>query len=374
MKILIAPNSFKEAADSDEVCNLFLKYLSKNNSLSFETLPISDGGDGFLNTCRSVFGLKILKYKITTPFDESQFECNIGYNERTRQVFIESARILGLKVIPKEKRNPLYLSSKGIGDIFLKLIDEVERKKLAIEEVVIGVGGTGTNDLGLGVCSRFGLELYDIYGKKDKILPEYFYRVKTLKWEKSQLPFNIKNVIDVNNPLLGAKGATRIFGQQKGADKGEIEVMELGFHKILNLLKNSNLDISDKELSGAGGGLAAGLQIFFDAYVIKAHDFIINQLNLEEKIKEADIVLTGEGRFDEQTLEGKGAGIVLELATKLNKKVILCCGKVDNKVKVKLGNNIEIFEFISFFNSPEESINNFEKGVEQVCGNITSIL
>jgi len=363
-KLLIAPNSFKEVADSDKVADMFREHLKQESGLNIEVLPISDGGDGFLNACKSAFGLEVLSYEITTPYDNSTFSCETGYDRQTKKIYIESARVLGLRVIPEDQRDPLKLSSKGIGDLFLKIIDDIRQNKITVDEVIIGIGGTGTNDLGLGVCSRFELELYDLFGKKDKIIPEYYYRIKELKWSAPDLPFKIKVVIDVNNPLLGRKGAARTFGPQKGADKGEVEVMELGFTKIVNLLKDKDIDRSFENLSGAGGGLAAGLYLFFNASTVEAKEFIRKELKLEEKIIDKDIILTGEGSFDGQTLNGKGAGIVLNLAVEMNKKVILCCGNITQDVKEMIGDHVDVIELSSFFGSKEESISNFEKGIE----------
>ncbi len=273
-KILIAPNSYKEAADSDRAADLFNKYLDGEGKFETGILPVSDGGDGFLNACRAVLDLESLNYNITTPYDDSRFDCEAGYDRAEKKIYIESARVLGLRVIPEEKRNPLTLSSKGLGDMLAAIKEDIEKSILDVEEVVIGVGGTGTSDLGLGVCSRFGLELSDIFGKKDRIVPEYYYRIKDIKWNDTVLPFKIKTILDVRNPLLGKKGAARTFGPQKGADRGEVEVMELGFTKIVNILKNKGLDRSFDNLSGAGGGLAAGLHLFFNASSIEADNFI----------------------------------------------------------------------------------------------------
>src|SRR5574338_1319275 len=210
-KLLIAPNSFKQAADSDKVAELFYKYLSKDTSLFLDVLPISDGGDGFLNVCKSAFNLQPIKYNITTSYDDSTFECEVGYDKNEKRLYIESARILGMRIIPEGKRNPLLLSSKGLGDLFLNIMQDMKQGSISVQDVIIGVGGTGTNDLGLGVCSRFGLNLYDIFGSKDRVSPEYFYRIKDIEWNNPHLPFKIMAVIDVENPLLGRKGATRIF-------------------------------------------------------------------------------------------------------------------------------------------------------------------
>lgn len=373
-KLLIAPNSFKQTADSDKVAELFYKYLSKDTSLFLDVLPISDGGDGFLNVCKSAFNLQPIKYNITTPYDDSTFECEVGYDKNGKRLYIESARILGMRIIPEGKRNPLLLSSKGLGDLFLNIMQDMKQGSISVQEVIIGVGGTGTNDLGLGVCSRFGLNLYDIFGSKDKVSPEYFYRIKDIEWNEPHLPFKITAVIDVENPLLGTKGATRIFAPQKGADKGEVGVMELGFNKIINILKNKGIEYLPNELSGAGGGLAAGLHMFLSASYMKAEEFIQEQLALREKMKGADIVITGEGIFDEQSLYGKGAGVVLKLAAELGKAVILCCGRAEQGVKNSLEDNVILIELASLFEREEDSMKQFEKGIELASKRILSLL
>jgi len=374
MNILIAPNSFKEVADSDKVAELFKMYLQKYTSCKIELSPVSDGGDGFLNICTKFFNLQQFNYDITTPYDESTISCPIGYDNERKRLFIESARVLGLRVIPKERRHPLNLSSKGLGDLLLLVIDDINRERFNVEEIFIGVGGTGTNDLGLGMCSRFGLELFDIYGERDNVLPEFYYRIKEIKWNKPELQFKLNAIVDVINPLLGGKGATKRFGSQKGADKGELQVLELGFNKIINILKNKKLDKSFNDLLGAGGGLAAGLYLFFDASMISAENFIRDTLRLSEYIDKNDIIITGEGNFDEQSLDGKGAGIVLNLATDKNKKVFLCCGKIDDRLKKRLGTGVEIVEMISFFKDAEESMKNFEKGIELSSRMIASLI
>jgi len=372
--LLIAPNSFKEVADSDRVADLFSRYLRKNPSLSIYTLPISDGGDGFLNVCSSVFDLELRDYEVTTPFDESTIVCQVGYDRNAKKIYVESARVLGLKIIPEDKRHPLRLSSKGIGDLLQQIIYDIKLNKISVEEVIIGVGGTGTHDLGLGVCSRFGMDLYDIFGKKDKIIPEYFYRIKDISWNNQKFPFRITTVLDVENPLFGNTGAARTFAAQKGADKGEVEVLELGFKKVVNILKNKKIGRSYDKLSGAGGGLAAGLHLFFDSSEISAGEFILKKLHLEEMAADKDIILTGEGKFDKQSLDGKGAGIVLNLATRLNKRVILCCGIVEGSVKEFVGNKAEIIELISFFGSKNDSIKNFEHGIEEASERISLLI
>ena len=371
MKILVAPNSFKECSDSVNISDLIYENLKAKLGDKIIRAPISDGGDGFTEVCNYYFKGKKLTYTISRPYGNSTFECEIFYSNEARTVFIESANILGLKIIPKEYRNPLLLSSKGIGEI----LQFLEKEKFSIEKVIIGIGGTGTSDMGLGACSVFGLTLINNKDKKKyEVIPENFSFVDSIKWRNHNLLFEIKFVLDVNNPLTGVNGAIRIFSKQKGADENMMLILESGFNNILNLLNDKKLLDSSKQLSGAGGGIPAGFSILFNSRDINADDFILNFLGLKEKIKIVDLVITGEGSFDSQSLMGKGAGIIVNEALKLGKEIVLICGKVEEKLKSPLRKNVKYLELQSYFNSTEESIKNYKMGIEKACEEIVEML
>ncbi len=362
MKILIAPNSFKECADSVTISKLIAKEFKVPGDFNLVIKPVSDGGDGFLSVCKENFNLDILSYKISTPFDDSKFNCEVGYDSLKEIVYIESANVLGLKVIPKEKRNPLFLNSKGMGDLIKQIIADYQRGKLKIKKLIIGVGGTGINDLGFGLFAEFGLTVHDQTSRLLEMIPLNFANAKTINWSKYELPFKLEVIVDVDNELLGKNGATRVFGKQKGLDTEGIKIVEKGFSKIINSLKNKRLSYPLKNLSGAGGGLAAGLQIFFNAKVIKSSSFILDALEIR-KVKDVDLVITGEGAFDEQSFMEKATGSLIKYFTQKGTKVIVCCGIFDKKLKKVLPNCVEIIELSRYFKSVEESIRNFRKGI-----------
>lgn len=362
-KILIAPNSFKECADSVLVSEYLANELKGLKDSELILKPISDGGDGFLKVCEKNFNLEILEYQISTPFDLTKFICEVGYDREREIIFVESANVLGLKIIPAAKRNPLLLSSKGMGDLIAKLLADHKKGELKIKKIIIGVGGTGINDLGLGIFSKFGLKIFDRYGEELEIIPQNYINAKHLTWSKTTLPFQVETIIDVINPLLGAKGASRVFGKQKGLNKIGIEIMEKGFKNIINLLNNSKLFKSVDDLSGAGGGLAAGLQIFFDSRIIQSKKFILDDLCIK-KLDSVGLVITGEGAFDKQSLMAKATGSLIEHFSKKNIHVIICCGIFDKKLKKQLPKTVEIIELNKYFHNENESIKNFRKGIK----------
>lgn len=362
MNFLIAPNSFKECNDSVGIAGLFYQNLSKKLDANFIVKPISDGGDGFLNVCIDIFKLKKLTYKISKPYNEDLFNCEVGYDEKNKNLFVESAKVLGMRIIPKNKRKPGYINSKGLGNLLKKIIKEVENGKITINKVFIGVGGTGTNDLGLGATSVFGLELFE-NNKRLMVEPINYQGVSQVKWDRAKLPFKIISVIDVNNKLLGKKGAVYTFALQKGAMKEELPILEKGFSNIINLLKKKRIVKNEHELSGAGGGLAAGLKIFFNSEIITSREFILKQLGIN-KIKKIDFVVTGEGFFDSQSLMEKGTGILIDHFKDKVGRIFLCCGKIDSKIIRKLPKNVHTIEFARYFKNDKESIKQYEKAIK----------
>jgi len=369
-RILIAPNSFKECSDSITIANIIYNRLKKNLNCTLIRKPISDGGDGFAEVCKLYFKGEEIIYNISTPYNDGPLECKVIYSKLTKTVYIESANVLGLKVVPSYKRNPLLLSSKGLGELIIALANE----KFEIKKVIIGIGGTATIDMGLGACSVFGLKLFDKSSKELRVIPSNFGKIKNIEWNWQKLPFSISSILDVSNPLMGYKGATREFGPQKGADQSSIQTIENGFANILNLLRNNSLTVIPKRLSGAGGGITTGLNIFLGADSISAEKYIMEELNLAEEIKMSDLVLTGEGAFDQQSFMGKGAGLILNKALEYENKVILVCGYMDANLRSRLSEKVNVFEIAALFGSQAESIKNFESGLNEICDEIIKLI
>ena len=372
-KILIAPNSFKECADSVKIAGIFTSCLSGKDDIEVVSTPISDGGDGFLNVCQAKFGLEKMAYQIPAPFENSNdMECEIGYDRQNKTIYIESANVLGLKTIPVEKRRPMYLSSKGMGVLLKKIIMDINAGSIVVDDVVIGVGGTGTNDMGIGLLTELGLILCNVKGKEILPLPINFRFVKHVLWRKIELPFNIELISDVNNSLLGLKGASFVFGKQKGLTEGEIKEADDGFTNLIKIIKNSEVTIPGF-LSGAGGGLAAGLQIFLKANLTFADKFITGSLKLNSKVK-YNAVIIGEGAFDQQSLMNKGTGAIIKMFTGTDIPVILCCGRIDRNVVEKLPVNVRLIALSRYFKNELESIEHFEEGIKMACDHILKII
>src|SRR3989339_706057 len=319
--ILIAPNSFKECADSVEISEYMKTSLFRllpeelRAQINFDLKPISDGGDGFLQVAQRIFGLEFLHFEISYPHSDEKFFCAVAYSEETKTMYVETAEVLGLKLIPQEFRNPMHLSSKGMGDLLIHLNDSVEDGVLAIEKVVIGVGGTAINDLGLGMLQTVGWKFLDEDDNEIDPLPVNLSRIKGFEGEKIEVPFKI--------------------------------------------------DL----LNGSGGGLTAAFELFFDVDVKYATDFIVDELKIHDTINNNyDIVITGEGQLDSKSLMNKGAMLVVNEFAEKEVPIYLVCGQTEGDLPDV--ENLHVLEVAEYFNSEEESIEKIDKGIEMACKKI----
>jgi glycerate 2-kinase len=367
MNILVAPNSFKECLDSIGVAQIISQELSKESKFNLLLKPLSDGGDGFRSICSPIFVVNpVSDYKIIKYSDQLS-DYLLIYSENNQIVFIESADLFGLKAIPESERNPLKLNSELLGRIIVFLTEETQNNRLKISNVYIGVGGTATIDFGIGVCSQLGLTLFYENDEELTPVPINFSKTKKVSFEKKQIPFKINCVVDVETELIGNPGAIEIYGKQKGANDEDFQMIKNGIKNLLKIIpKNLGLKIPEK-LNGAGGGLAAGLNLFYNAELITAKNFIQNNILGDVNLNEIDVVITGEGSFDNQSFEGKGSGVILNLFKDRSTKIFLINGSSSLSDNYKLPENTQIINLIDFFASKTESINNIETGLKKAC-------
>jgi len=373
-RILISPNSFKECADSVTIAELIKDNLSGLKDAELITKPISDGGDGFLNVCKFYFGGEIRNYSISSSYNDSKFECPVLYCEKRRELYIESAEVLGLKVVPIEFRNPLKLTSKGLGQLLIQIEHDVRSRKIIVEKVYIGIGGTATIDMGIGMMSILGLRLMDSNGREIPVLPENYNTVIDMDYEQIKFSFELIPVIDVTNPLFGEQGGIRIFGNQKNADNKMISILENNFNHLLKLFENNGLIISSNTLSGAGGGIPAALQIFYRTNLLQSSKFIKDNLGLNKYVNNVEYLISGEGAYDYQSGFGKGVNVLMHLFNSNLGQVFLVCGKISSESIPKLPKYVFPIEISKYFSSEFESITNYNEGIKKACQDIVKQL
>lgn len=299
-KIIVISDSFKGSLSSLEVCNAIEEGILKVlKNAKIKKIPVSDGGEGMVDSILYVNGGQIKKIKVRNPLGEI-VEAKYGIIDENKAV-IEMAEASGLTLV-KEK-NPLKSSTYGTGEIIKDAV------KNGVKEILIGIGGSATNDCGIGMANALGYRFLDEYENELEAIAENM--IKIAKIDDSNIYkkiFDVKiNVAcDVKNPLYGKDGATAIYGTQKGVDKESFDILDNGLKNVAKLVKEKfNKEIDYVEGSGAAGGLGGGLIAFCNAKLKSGIDAVLDIIDFEKEIKNASIIITGEGAIDGQTKKGK---------------------------------------------------------------------
>lgn len=323
MKVLVAVNEFKGSLTSREIANLILNLAnSRYENIEITAEVIADGGDGFLDIFNN-FNKK--EVYVNNAIGE-KIKANYLVDYKSKKAVIEVAEIIGLKKV--SKMDPYIASTYSLGEVIKILLQE------NITEFIIGLGGSATNDCGIGMLSALGYKFLDkdskecIHGINDLS--------KIVKIDNSHINENLKNasftlVSDVNNTLYGKNGATYVFSKQKGLSEKDFEVVDNYINEFAKIVYNNfNIDYSNTPGSGAAGGLSYGFLTFTNSEIKKGSEFMIEYLEIEKKIKEIDIVITGEGKLDLQSFMGKAPIEIAKIAKKHNKKVIFLAGTISD--------------------------------------------
>lgn len=329
MKVVVAIDSFKGCLSSIEAGNTIKEGILKSCSdAEVIVKPIADGGEGTIDAL--VEGMNGTKYQIEVqgPLNK-KVTASYGIIEQDEKIaIIEMAQAAGITLISKQDRNPLYTTTYGVGEIIKDAI------KKGCRNFIVGIGGSSTNDAGMGMLQALGWKFYDIDGNLlglgGKVLDK-IAQIDDSNIIKELKECKFKVACDVNNPLYGENGATYIYGPQKGATDEIIKILDNGlinFSKIVE--KTYNKFTSQVSGTGAAGGLGYAFLTFLDAKLESGINIILKEINLEKDIKNCDIVITGEGKLDSQTIQGKVPIGVAKLSKKYSKPVIAFGGSISN--------------------------------------------
>lgn len=273
MKVVVAPDSFKECLDAGEVASAIAEGLySVIPDAEVKLIPLSDGGEGMAGILTESLGGELVPVKVTGPVGET-VEPRFGRVGRTAILDVASA--CGLNLVPKERRNPLIATSVGVGELIVAAIQS------GCKELLIGLGGSATCDGGEGMISVPGLR-------------------------NIASGVKIKALCDVDNPFIGARGAARVFGPQKGADPQMVEMLEKRMElQTERILSQTGVDVSMIPGAGAAGGLGGALHAYLGAELVPGIETVLDVIGFDREIVDADLIITGEGTSDFQTLSGK---------------------------------------------------------------------
>ena len=344
MRILIAPDKFKGALNAREVAESIAAGLREVlPDAEIDIAPMADGGEGTAEAICDALGGSWLKCKAHDPLGR-EIEARYGWVDKDKIAVMEMSEAAGMRRLTRKELNPAIATTFGVGEM---LLDAAQR---GAKEIIIGLGGSATNDGGFGMARALGFRFLTsvslttglstwLRGKRIEV-PELTGPVTELQTlERIEKPKNLSlpriiAAVDVKNPLLGETGATQVFGPQKGLPSDQTKRFDLALARLADVIEQDfHVDHADERGAGAAGGLGFGLMSFCGATIRPGFDVVAESIGLEATMKDVDLVITGEGRLDRQTLEGKTPAGVARCARKLGKRVYAVVGRATDEAE-----------------------------------------
>ena len=373
MKIVIAPDSWKESLSALEVATAIEQgFREIYPDAEYVKLPVADGGEGTVEAMIAATQGAERHAWVTGPLGE-KVNASWGISGDGKTAFIEMAAASGLGLVPPAQRNPLLTTSRGTGELILQALEHGARK------IIIGIGGSATNDGGAGMVQALGARLRDANGVDigdggGSLACLNSIDLSALDVRLQECSIHV--ACDVSNPLTGETGASWIFGPQKGATEAMILELDRNLEHYADVIKRT-LRVDVKEVAGAGaaGGMGAALMAFLNAELRSGIEIVTQALNLEEHILDCSLVVTGEGRLDSQSISGKVPVGVASVAKKYHKPVIGIAGSLTRDVDVVHQHGIDaVFSVIYTICSLEDALENASENVRMAARNIAAVL
>lgn len=324
--ILIAPNAFKGSLTASEVASSIKKGIHQSTlDLDVVECPVADGGDGTLEVLVENTGGETITVDVHDPLNRP-IEAKYGLLGDGSTAVVEMARASGLALLESQERQPLETTTRGTGELIRDAIDK------GCTEIIVGIGGSATVDGGTGMARELGYQFLNEQGEEVPLgggSVDQIRRIEKGPYAEKLEEVDILCACDVTNPLTGERGAANVYAPQKGASEEEVQVLERNLQHLEQLLAGElEEDVSRLEGGGAAGGLGAGLYAFCGATMKPGVDVVFSHLGLDEAVKNAQLVISGEGELDRSSLEGKATVEVARLAQAHNVPCILLCGSV----------------------------------------------
>ncbi|CNG88364.1 glycerate kinase [Yersinia massiliensis] len=373
MKIVIAPDSYKESLSAlDVAVQIEAGFRTQFPDAQYIKLPVADGGEGTVEAMVAATAGKIIKVDVTGPLGDN-VDAFYGISGDEKCAFIEMAAASGLELVPLAQRNPLKTTSYGTGELILHALNK------GVKHIIIGIGGSATNDGGAGMVQALGVKLLDKQGQQigfggAKLTELATIDISALDPRIEQCQIDV--ACDVTNPLTGSEGASAIFGPQKGATPDMITQLDEGLlHYASVINRYLDIDVDQVEGAGAAGGLGAALLAFCGATLSPGIDIVTDALGLDALVRDATFVITGEGRIDSQTIHGKVPIGVARVAKRYNKPVIGIAGSLTDDVDVVYEHGLDaVFSVIYTICTLEQALDNAADNVFKTARNIAATL
>jgi glycerate kinase len=326
LKIVIAPDSFKGSLTALEVCEAAARGIEAiDPDIEIVQVPMADGGEGTVQSLVDATDGSLITENVTGPLGDP-VDAVYGLLGDDESAVIEMAAASGLPLVPEEKRNPLYTTTYGTGELIAAALDEGRGK------LIVGIGGSATTDAGAGMAQALGVRLLDEDGEQIGYGGEELARLHTIEMSEADPRLQdaeVRVACDVDNPLYGERGAAHVYGPQKGASPEDVEVLDENLRHFADVVQRDlGLDVRDIPGAGAAGGLGAGLVAFCGATLEPGIEIVIDAVDLPAAMRGADLCVTGEGAIDSSTAYGKTPSGVAAVAMRGNVPVIAIAGGV----------------------------------------------
>lgn len=373
MKIVIAPDSYKESLSALDVATAIERGFKEIfPDAEYVKLPVADGGEGTVEAMVAATHGRIVNVNVTGPLGEPVAGF-YGISGDEQSAFIEMAAASGLELVPAAQRDPLITTSWGTGELIRHALDA------GVKHIIIGLGGSATNDGGAGMVQALGATLLNAQGNAlghggGELAS--LARIDVSKLDPRLKTCRIEVACDVTNPLTGAQGASAIFGPQKGATGETIALLDNALHHYARIIQR-DLDVDVLTLAGGGaaGGMGAGLYAFCGAELRRGIEIVTDALHLAEHVADADLVITGEGRIDSQTVHGKVPVGVAKVAKGYNKPVIGIAGSLTADVGIVHEHGLDaVFSVIYSICSLDDALKNAGDNVRMTARNVAAVL
>jgi glycerate kinase len=325
MKILVAADSFKDALPAQAVCQALAAGIRRAKPQAQITCcPLADGGEGTLDVLSAHFGLQSIEINASDPlFQPIQSTYFISQDGQT--AFIEMARTAGLQLVPAHKRSATATTTIGTGQQI------ADAKRRGAKKLILAIGGSATNDAGIGMATALGWQFLDKNGQQLQPTGGNLIKIEQIIPPVYPFEMDVEVICDVQNPLFGNTGAAHVFARQKGASDADIELLDAGLRQIIAQLEKQGIDYPSPFTagSGAGGGMGFGTLFFLGATLRPGVDLLMDLINFEEKLSQATLLVSGEGKIDGQTTHGKLLQGLCRRAAKYEVPVVAFCGRLE---------------------------------------------
>lgn len=323
MRVLIAADTFKDALPAREVCEALARGIqSAHSGVAIRCCPMADGGEGTAEVLAEALQLEWVTVPACDPLGRPQ-KATYGLSGNGSVAFIEMARTAGLALLLPHERNPLQTHTIGVG---LQIVDALKR---GATEIIIAIGGSATNDAGMGMATALGWQFLDSYGQPIKPIGANLGKAGTIVPPYQPLKAAVRVICDVTNPLFGLEGAAYMYALQKGASPADLAYLDAGLRHFAAIVQQHGLKADPYAPgSGAAGGLGFGASAFFNAELSVGAEVVMDLIGFDQQLQWADVVLTGEGQLDAQTAYGKLIHRLCQRAARYQKPVFAFCGNV----------------------------------------------